>query len=693
MISRLNRNRLAAILKPPERLSISEWAGKHAWIPEEGNAEPGRFRLSRMPHQAAMLDDPIDPGVREVYWMMASQFSGKTLMLAFIVEFCIAVLRKSILMSRDTKDRAVEWMRDKFLPTARATPCMNGLLREPRKRDSESTVVSRKFPGGVFKIIGAKSRGAFRSGSAGKIFQDEIDAYEITKEGDPCALIDRAAKTFSDSWKIKCSTTTLKGFSRIEAGFLSGDQQYYFLPCPICGEFQYLKDEQLKFSFTAEEHERLKPILNHECNVSNHTWAIGKFPVIDTRRALYICEHCRRGWMDTQRIEAYMSGHPDNPPVVVNGKELRAEWRATASFKGIRSRSLSGMYATIGLEKGFDNYLHQFAEKFLEAKRGGRETLMAWLNMFANKSFEDEAEKIDWKGLIDRAEDYEPDEAIPPQVVWINFGADIHPDRVEILFYGWGSGEESWCLSHHIIFGDFDMPSCQERVWDYLSNKKFNHPVLGPMTWSAGGMDSGHQTKVKAVYQFCGKHRSMNLFAVKGFEELTGGAIYEYKVEKVYGGRRLNLHTDVIKSTIYDRLRNKEPGPRYIHFPKERRGQFGTIFYNQLCSEKRVPVKQPKGGYVWRWMKIHTKARNEILDMTVYAFGVSEIAKEKERIERKWKQVQEKLKEIHPPDPSEVISGQAKEAKAPEFVRPPQQHKRPGRRRFVMANNPFARRF
>lgn len=691
MISRLNRNRLATILRPPERLSISEWAGKHAWIPEEGNAEPGRYRLSRMPHQAAMLDDPIDPGVREVFWMMASQFSGKTLMLIFIVEFCIAVLRKSVLMSRDTKDRAVEWMRDKFLPTARATPLMNGLLREPRKRDSESTVVSRKFPGGVFKIIGAKSRGAFRSGSAGKVFQDEIDAYEATKEGDPCALIDRAAKTFSDSWKIKSSTTTLKDFSRIHKGFLSGDQQYYFLPCPICGVFQYLKDEQLKFSFTAEE-AAIDPL----ADPTTRTWTIGKFPIQNTRRAIYVCEHCHRGWSDMLRVATYMSGHVDNSPVIVNGKELRSDWQPTAPFNGVRSRSLSGMYATIGLEKGFDNYLHQFAQKFLDAKHGGRETLMAWMNMFANKPFEDEGENVDWKTLIERAEDYEPDAAIPPQVVWINFGADIHPDRVEILFFGWGEGQETWVLSHHVIFGDFDMPTCQERVWDYLTNKKFNHPILGPLPWSAGGIDSGHQTKVKAVYQFCAKHRSSNVFSVKGFEDVGGGAVYERKNERVYGGTRLNLNTDYLKTLIFDRLRNKEPGPRFIHFPKERRSQFGTLFYNQLCSEKRIPIKMPKGGYVMRWVKLTATTRNEILDMFVYAYGVSEVCRQEEWIARKWKMVRDKIKEQNPPDAGGVSAAtvnQPKEAKVPEMVRPPQQHRRPGRRKFIIGGSPFTRRF
>jgi phage terminase large subunit GpA-like protein len=196
------RKKSAAMVRPPPRLKISEWAEAHAYIPEKGNAEPGKYHLSRMPHQAEMLDDPLDPEVRETFWMMASQYSGKTLCGIFICEYVICVLRRSLIMARDTKERAAEWMRDKFMPTANATPAMAGLLKEPRERDSESTTTSRSFPGGSFKVLGAKSVGGLRATTAGVVIQDEIDAYAATKEGDACALIDRAAKTFGDAWKL-----------------------------------------------------------------------------------------------------------------------------------------------------------------------------------------------------------------------------------------------------------------------------------------------------------------------------------------------------------------------------------------------------------------------------------------------------------------------------------------------------------
>ena len=334
-ISETQLNRSVDIISPPPRLTPSQWAERFAYLPPEQNAEPGRFRLSRRPHQAAMLDDPVDPTVREIFWMGASQAMGKTVCLILLTEYVIHQVRKSIVMVRQTIDSCLDWKRDKLLPTINATPGMAGLLVDPRKRDSQSTSLNQRFPGGSLRLIGANSPSGFRSSSAPVVFQDEIDAFQENPEGDPCALADRSAITFSDAWLIKTSTTTLEGTSRIHAGYMLGDQQKYFVPCPLCGGFQHLKTEQMKFSFTAEEHARFiendesriengelgivkgkKPrseIQHSKFNIQNsfkeivngNVWEIGAFAIQDTPRTIYVCEHCHRGWTDAQRIDAY----------------------------------------------------------------------------------------------------------------------------------------------------------------------------------------------------------------------------------------------------------------------------------------------------------------------------------------------------------------------------------------------------
>lgn len=683
-----NIDRLASIIAPPPRLKLSRWADQHAWIPPEGNAEPGKYYLKRMPHQAALLDDPQEQGVRETVWMLASQAGGKTLSLIIVCLFIIHMLRRSIIVVRTTKATAKEWMTDKFIPTIDATPAMKGLLLDPRTRKSKSTQLNRKYPGGGLRAMGAKSPAEFRGTSAPMIFQDEIDSYVSIGEGDPCALADRAAITFSESWKIKCSTPTLEGFSRIHERYLAGDQQKYFVPCKCCGGFQPLEFDDLKFSFLPEEYARFEQPKFHP---NNFTWLIGDAPTIDTKRAIMVCRHCHRGWSDADRIAAYMSGHPENAPVVVDGKELRAEWRATAPFNGVRSRHLEGMCLTIGLKPGMDNYLQQFAEQYLEAKKGGRDSLMVWTNTFRSLPFSDATDKLEWEPLKKRAEDYGPE--LPVEVMFLIGGMDVHPDRVEIHIMGWGSQQEVWSIEYVVIYGDFDMPEMQQRVEEYLLNRRFTHPVLGELDIRACGIDSGHQTKVKAVYHFSRKHFTRNIWAVKGFADPLG-SIYTASVEKRLRLTRFNLNTDVLKATIYDRLRNTEPGANYIHFPKEEitftdaegktqklKTKYDNKFYMQLCSERRIPERQKNGGIIFHWRKPTSSTRNEALDTTVYAFGVYEIVKRVGYIERKWKDVQKILAEREKGNPAPNLVGTAdqkayqikpeSEAKLPELKQVP----------------------
>jgi phage terminase large subunit GpA-like protein len=649
-ISRKAKLARARIVNPPERLKISEWAEKYAYIPREGNSEPGKFRLARMPHEWEMLDDPMEPGVRETIWMLASQAGGKTMCLILICEYIIRELMESIIMVRTTKSTAGQWMRKKFMPTIRATPCMKGLLKDPRKRDSESTTTDRTFPGGTLRVIGAKSPSDFRSDSAGKILCDEIDAYAAGKEGDAIALAERAAITFWNAWKIKASTPTLVGASRIHEAYLRGDQRKYFIPCCRCGQFQDLKTDQLKFTFTAEEAARLA---RPDYHPNAFAWEIGDFAIRDTKRAIYVCEHCHHGWTDQQRIAGYLSGHPDNRAVVVNGAELRAEWRATAPFNGIRSRHLNGMYLTIGLKQGFDNYLQMFAEDFLTAKHGGRETLMVWTNIFKSEPFEDESEKLEWQALKDRAEDYGPE--LPAQVVAIFFGMDIQADRVQITFWGWGHQQEVWALERLTLFGDFDLPEMQDRVSFCLTEKRFKHPVLGDLALTSGGIDSRHKTQ--AVYQFCAKHVLKNFFAVMGFNQSIG-VIYKSTRDRRWGAKRFDLNTDHFKDMIYSRLQLTKPGPRYIHFPKEEvwtlsadgtkkeiiNTGFDDSFYTQLCSERKIFKRTPDKRVVTHWEKLTSSTRNEELDNFVYACGAYDISKQDGPISQKWKEVQAELR-------------------------------------------------
>lgn len=709
------KSQVRAIISPPPRLKISERADQAYFIPKEGNAEPGKYHLKRMPWQRDMLDDPLDPSVQEIFWKMCSQYAGKTLCGSFIVQYRIEQQKESTIMVYPTIKSAKRWMMRKFQKILDATPCMNGLVGNPRNRADNSTALEREFPGGALTGLGANSTSDFRGTTASGVLQDEIDDYEDDKdEGDPCALADRAAETFANPLKLKYSTPTLAGFSRIDNGYESGDKQKYFVPCPCCGHMQHLQTERMKFSFTEEEYAKIKiqqgnfgvvsqgtrsdehsnairsadtsesrqnqsdsprdkdrargEIINH------HTWAIGKFAIIDTEKTIYVCEKCQKGWTDAQRIAAIMSGHEDNPPIiplcsqVENESQiapLRAEWRATAPFKGIRSRHLNGMYAVIGLKQSFKSYLHMFADKFLKAVKGGRAKLQAWTNTFKAEVFEDEMEAVEYKDLLDTREDYGPTATIahiPDMICLILFTADNQADRVEITSWGFGDQHECWVLDHKVIYGDMDMQEMRDRVGDYLVNKRFTHRFLGEMAYEMGLFDSAFQKsqKVKAVYRFCQLHASRQYFAIRGSGNM-GSTIYNSRIEHAFRIRIFNLNSDLLKDSAICYLRNRIKAgkdtmqPESIHFPN--RPEFNEKYFAGMCSEKCYIVRMANGGSKRTWRKVTSSARNEPWDLFYYALGGFEILRHAGKVEwiaRKTIEIKRKLELLEPSKPTEM---------------------------------------
>jgi phage terminase large subunit GpA-like protein len=365
-----------------------------------------------------------------------------------------------------------------------------------------------------------------------------------------------------------------------------------------------------------------------------------------------------------------------------------AAWRATEPFTGVLGRHLNGMYRVMGKKPAYQNYLHEFSELWLDAKHGGEETIRVFVNNFDANAYEAESERIAWKPLKDRAENYGPE--LPIKVVFLLAGVDIHPDRVEIQVLGWGDEEEVWVIDYEVITGDFDMPDCQEVVAAFLNGKRYHHEILGELGIFAKYIDSGKQTKVQAVYRFCKQYAGQNCRAVKGFGNPLG-SIYTTAAEKRFSIIRYNVNVDHFKNTTSDRLKNQEPGPRYIHFPKEEisyvkdgktvveKTRFTAKYFAMLCSEKKVGRRTPTGGMVTEWVKHKSNTRNEAWDTMIYAFAGWETIRPGVMIKKTWEKVLKALAGgqgsggdgVSPGTPKEYQLKPGSEAKLPELKQLP----------------------
>jgi phage terminase large subunit GpA-like protein len=547
---------IAKALKPPPKLTVSEWADAYRVLSSEAAAEPGKWSTSRAEYQRGMMDAVSDPSIETIVLMTCAQV-GKTELINNVVGYHIHQDPAPMLVVQPTLEMAQTWSKDRLSPCLRDTPVLAGKVKDPRSRDSGNTTLHKSFAGGHVTACGANSPSSLASRPCRIILCDEVDRYPLSAgtEGDPVSLAKKRSSTFWNRKIILVSTPTEKGASRIEQAYDESDQRKYFVQCPDCDEYQVLKWSQVKW-------EDQNPY-----------------------SARYTCECCGTLWDDTARFRAIRYG----------------EWRATSEAKGkIAGFHLNGLYSPW-------TPLYEAVSDFLSSKRDPMR-LKTWVNTFLGETWEEQGDRIDEFDLIERCENWGND--LPEDVLLLTAGVDVQDNRLEIEIVGWGRGEESWSISYQTIYGD---PSTSE-LWarlDTVLQEKFTHPTLGEMIVRGACVDSGgHYTQ--QVYNYARLRAGRRVFAIKGIGG-EGKPVAGRPTKNNIG--KINLFpvgVDTAKEIVYARLKMKEEGDGYCHFPIGRDEEY----FRMLTAEKKV-TKYFKGRPKMEWQKIRT--RNEALDCRVYA--------------------------------------------------------------------------
>jgi len=553
---------LKETMKPPPKLSISEWADEYRQLSSESSAEAGRWSTSRAEYQRGMMDAVSDKKIETVVLMTAAQI-GKTELINNVVGFHISQDPAPMLVVQPTLEMAQTWSKDRLAPAIRDTPALSAKIKDPRSRDSGNTTLHKVFPGGHVTACGANSPSSLASRPCRVILCDEVDRYPLSAgtEGDPIALAKKRATTFWNKKIILVSTPTEKGASRIEAAYDESDQRRYYVPCADCGEEQELK------------------------------WANVRWENGDPTTAEYICEHCGTCWGDAKRFQAIRYGR----------------WQATAEGDGKTAGfHISALYSPW-------TALEDIVRDFLASKSDPMR-LKAWVNTTLGETFEEDGERIDEFSLFDRKEDF--GETLPAGAVVLVAGVDVQDDRLACEIVAYGKGEESWSIYYEEIYGDPSGPQLWQDL-DFILSQTFTHPEKGDMIIRSTCIDSGgHYTQ--QVYNYVKLRTGRRIFAIKGIGG-EGKPIIGRPSKNNIG--KINLFpvgTDTAKELLFARLKIDEPGPGYCHFPLDREEEY----FRMLTAEKKV-LRYFKGRPKREWVK--TRQRNEALDCRVYAMAALQV--------------------------------------------------------------------
>lgn len=535
-------------------MKVSEWADKHRQLSSESSAESGQWHTSRAEYQREIMDSVNDNKIETIVFIKSAQV-GATEIMNNILGYYIANEPCPVLVMQPSLEMARAWSKDRLAPMLRSSDQLKYKVKEPRSKDSENTVLHKKYDGGFVAITGANSASSLASRPIRILFADEVDRYpSALMEGDPISLGIKRTQTYFNRKIIMASTPTIDGLSRIQQAWEQSDMRRYHVPCPDCNEFQILE-------------------------WANVQWDEGK-----PETACYLCKHCGSLIEEKHKLKMVREG----------------KWIAERETKKTAGFHINELYSSWSTWEGM-------VTSFLESK-SHPEILKTWVNTSLGEVFTDAGEEIASDSLLTHREAYDQS-VIPDDVLVITGGIDCQQDRLELQVVGWGLESNSYVLDYQIFYGETAHPNVWKELDEYLK-RRYSRSNLPSLPIACVAIDSGYQTNT--VYNFVKSRAGRRVFACKG-QSQNGKPICGRPTTA--GRQRIQLFpagVDTAKENIFQWLQVDQPGPGYVHFPNS----VDEEYFLQLTAEKRA-IKFVRGKKTIVW--VPQRKRNEALDTFVYA--------------------------------------------------------------------------
>ncbi len=592
-------------MKPPDDLTVTQWAERHRRLSSESSAEPGPWRTSRTPYLREPMDAFTDPKVRRIVMVAASQV-GKSELELNIIGYIIDEDPGSILFVHPTTIDAKEFSKLRIAPEIRDCPTLRRKVAAPKSRDSGNTLLQKTYPGGILTMCGSTEAHALASKPIRYVLGDERDRWATSagNEGDPWELAMARQTTFYNAKAVEVSTPTIKNASAIEASYGEGTMERWKSRCPHCGQYHEIQWEHIRYDYE-------ESVVNHK-------------KVYKVKSVWYNCPGCGCISDEATMKRAPARWEADNPAAYAQG--VRSFW-----LNAFVSQWAS--WASIVL-------------KYLNAI-GNTRKLQVVYNTCFGLLWEDRGDLEDEDSLMGRrdVEAYGLQEGgtpieLPDGVLVLTAGVDTQDNRMEYEVVGHGHFGETWGIEKGIVMGRPDDDETWTKLDEVLFNRVFRFADGLGLPVSLTFVDQGGHFSGE-VRLACHDRIRKKVFAIMGSKNHDAPYTKPPKEQKImiqeqYIGTcwMYEIGVDAGKQRIMDNLRVQTPGPNYCHFP--RRDDYGSSYFAGLLSERLeydASKKQP-----WVWKKIPGHERNEALDCRNYAMAAFKaLPKDLDAIDRQLK--------------------------------------------------------
>jgi phage terminase large subunit GpA-like protein len=555
------------VLRPPPPVDFRAWAVRNVRFGEESPL-PGPYDPAKFPFFDRILEvlGPDHPA-RTVVMRKSAQLGG-TVLAQIFVGGALDMDPGPVLYVFPSDGNAKKWSRTKWRPMIRATTALSAIVSPVSSKEGGSSTLyqERKDGRGYLQLAGANSEASLSMVSMPRQVQDDLSKWEANAAGDPETQADSRSKAFEWGKVFKISTPLLADNCRITRNWKAGTQEHFHVPCPHCEHMHPLEWE----AFRIDEED---PFASH-----------------------FVCPECGGVIEDRHR-----------PAMLAGGR-----WVANNPSARIVSFHLWVAYSLL-------TSLGRLAEEWIAA-RGDPAREQVFYNDTLGLAFEVPGESPPWEQLRDRANGGSRRGVVPPRGLLLVLSMDCQDDRVE-----WSAVAFGRDLFRHVVdAGVVEGHIGEAETWaalDKLLDRQFPDTFGNRRRIDLAGIDANAWTQ--DVFDWARRHPISRVLMLRGVAGDAQPALAKVRKERGrdgslrrYAGRFYNVGVDPLKLGLYRLLAVTDPLQRgWIGIP----AGLDDEWFQQLTAEKRLPVTNRRTGFtVYRWVK-PKDARNEALDLMVYA--------------------------------------------------------------------------
>lgn len=574
-------------LKPPESITVSEWAEKYRILDSKTSAEPGPWNNDRTPYLKGIMDEFTNYETEEIIFVKPTQVGGTEALLNML----------GYVITQDPSPTEVVYPTETLgesISGQRLQPMMENTEPLRKKYDTSSPKLELNFSDMFVKVVGSNSPVGVASFAMKYLFIDEIDKFPgaSKKEADPVSLAEERTKTFRGRKIFKTSTPTIRTGHIWKAKEDADAEKHYLVPCPHCGEFIELKFSQLKWpgkdrdmvdAYGAENiREGLEKLQTEDDGEGLSDADRAEF-------AFYICQECGCAITDQQKQQAVKLGHWEVVSQKTQFVKKVCFWINTLYSPFVR--------------------FSEIAKKFMDTK-SDPEKFQNFVNSWLAEPWEDTKLKTSADLVMERQTEL-PAFTVPEWAKLITGGVDVQESSLYWTIRAWGDYITSQNIAHGQAYSFAEIEA--------VMNLEYKTPSGAPRVVNLCLIDSGYNAD--SCYDFCADNSEWAL-PVKGSSNPMQThfklSTVNKDTSKAYGMNLVIVDGGKYKDMIAGRMRRKNGRGSWMVY-----SGCDQEYAEQVTAEHKINVKS--GNRVRQeWVQKTSHADNHYLDCEVYAMAAAD---------------------------------------------------------------------